>query len=224
MENPEISIILPCLNEEQAIGRCLKKIKQIINQNNINSEIIVVDNNSTDNSKQIAINNEVIVLNEIKKGYGNAYKKGLKYAKGENIIMVDCDCSYDYTDIPKFTNNLKKYDFVLGNRFSNMDKNAMPLLNKLGNSIIRFLLKINGFKAKEVCTGFVGIKKQKIPKLKCEGMEFSSEFLINTKNLNMIEIPIKFHKRIGKPKLKRFKDGFRHLKFLLSAKLRNSSQ
>jgi len=208
---PQLSIILPCLNEEKAIGKCIDDIKETAD-----AEIIVVNNNSIDKSKEIALNKGVIVIDEPKKGYGNAYRAGLKKANSENIIMVDCDCSYDYNDILKFADYLKNHELVIGNRFVNPDKNAMPLLNKLGNSILRFLFKLKGIRHQEVCTGFIGIKKSKIPKdLKSSGMEFSSEFLIKTKNLNSIEIPIRFHKRIGKPKLRRFRDGFRHVRYLL---------
>ncbi len=215
MSKPELSIILPCLNEENSISKCINNIKNVI----FDAEIIVVNNNSTDKSKQIALNKKVMVIDENKRGYGNAYRTGFKKASQKNIIMVDCDCSYDVKDIPKFLEKLKNYDMVIGNRFANPDKNAMNSLNKFGNSILRLFLKLKGINHKEVCTGFIGIKKNKIPKnLKSEGMEFSSEFLIKTKNLNKVEIPIKFHKRIGKSKLKRFRDGFKHIKIILLTK------
>ena len=211
MEN--LSIILPCLNEEKSIGRCIDSIKQNTPKN---TEIIVVDNGSKDRSKEIALNKNVTIISEPKKGYGNAYKKGLSIANNKNIIMVDCDCSYNYNDIPRFIDNLNNHDLVIGNRFAKPDKGAMHPLNKIGNLILKILLRFKGVKYTEVCTGFVGIKKNKIPKdLKSPGMEFSSEFLIKTKNLNSKEIPIRFHKRIGKPKLKRFKDGFRHVRYIL---------
>jgi len=207
-----ISIILPCLNEEKAIGKCINNIKKVIN-----AEIIVVNNNSTDQSKEIALNKNVIVIDEPNYGYGNAYKTGLKQATKKNIIMVDCDCSYDYNEIPKFIENLKNNDLVIGNRFANPDKGSMPLINKFGNSILRILFKLKGVNNQEVCTGFVGIKKNKVPKnLSSQGMEFSSEFLIKTKNLNSIEIPIKFHKRIGKSKLRKLQDGLRHVKYFIT--------
>jgi len=222
---PELSIILPCLNEEKSLGYSIDKLNNIIKKNQYNAEIIVVDNGSTDNSQNIAKEKQVNLIFEPKRGYGNAYLAGIKNTNGEKIIMVDPDGSYELNELPRFVEELNQNDFVIGNRFNNqMEKGAMHFLNRQGNKLIRLLLNLNGFKAKEVCTGFVGIKKEKLNQLdlKSPGMEFSSEFLINvSKNkLNMAEIDIKFNKRIGQAKLRRFRDGFRHLRFLLSEKLK----
>lgn len=203
------TLISPCLNEEKAIARFIKSAKPYVD------EIIIVDNGSTDKSKQIAEGLGVIVLDEQNRGYGNAYKTGLKYAKGDKVIMMDCDWSYDPRDIPKFIKELDTYDFVLGNRFAHPDKRSMPILNQFGNGVLRKVLKYKGLDFQEVCTGMVGIKKDCLPDLFCEGMEFSSEFLLKTKDLNSKEIPIRFHRRIGKPKLRRFRDGYRHLNYIL---------
>ena len=113
MKRPEISIILPCRNEEQAIEFCLKQIKEVIKNNNLNAEIIVSDS-SSDSSSEIAKRNNVILVKHDKEGYGNAYLEGFKHAKGKYVFMADCDGSYDFNEIPNFIKYLKEgFDFVI---------------------------------------------------------------------------------------------------------------
>lgn len=212
-----ISIIFPCLNEEKAVGICIEKTLEIIKQNNLDAEIIVVDNNSNDSSKSIIQSFPVRYIFEKNRGYGNAYKTGIKYAKGDKVIMVDCDCSYDLNEIPKFIKELENSNFVIGNRFNKLEKNSMSNLRKLGNPLIRLLLRLHGLKITETSTGFIGINKSLLQNLnlKSEGMEFSSELLIKAhKKTEIKEIPITYHPRIGKSKLNEFSDGLRHLKLL----------
>lgn len=217
MINPEISIVLPCLNEEKALGLCIDEIETAIKNNNLDAEIIVVDNASTDSSPDIARKKKAILVSEPKRGYGNACLSGLKQAKGKYLLMADCDGSYDFNDIPLFLENLKENDLVIGNRFSH--KELMPVLNRAGNWMIRRLLKLNGLNLEETCTGFIGAKRDKLLALNLQkpGMEFSSEVLVKAKknNLKITEIPVNFRERLGEPKLNRFRDGFRHFKFLL---------
>ncbi len=127
MKNPELSIILPCRNEEQALPRCLKQIKKVILQSNIDAEIIVSDS-SIDRSPEIAKKHGVRLVKHDKKGYGIAYLEGIRAAKGKFILMADADCTYDFNDIPKFLHFLKQgNDLVIGNRFG----------KKLGSGISR---------------------------------------------------------------------------------------
>ncbi|MCL5018709.1 MAG: glycosyltransferase family 2 protein [Candidatus Pacearchaeota archaeon] len=214
--NREISVILPCYNEEKSLGFCIDEIRKVSRENNLNPEIIVVDNNSIDRSREIAKEKKVNYLFEEKKGYGSAYLAGLKSANGQILIMADCDGSYDFNDMPKFLNELENNDLVVGNR---ANKNLLPILNRIGGFLINKMLKRKGLNIKESCTGFIGIKKEKLDllNLKKQGMEFSSELLVraNEKELKIQEIDINFRQRIGKSKLKIFRDGFRHLKFLL---------
>ncbi|GAI26561.1 unnamed protein product, partial [marine sediment metagenome] len=116
--NLELSIILPCLNEEQSLGACLEEIKRVVKKNNLNAEIIVVDNGSTDNSCKIAQREEVRLVHEPERGYGSAYLKGLQAAKGRYLFLADSDGSYDFKEIPGFITELKKSsDFIIGDRF-----------------------------------------------------------------------------------------------------------
>ncbi len=219
MENTNISILLPCLNEEEGLGKSIDKIKAISKLNNLNTEIIVIDNGSTDRSPQIAKSKNVTLIQEPKKGYGNAYLTGIKNSNNGIIIMADPDGSYDFNEIPSFLDNLKENDLVLGNRFnSKMERGAMPFLHKyLGNPGIRLLLRLNGLRTKEVCTGFIATRKSTLEemKLKETGMEFSSELLVKAKNLKIKEIDITYRNREGKSKLRPLKDGLRHLKYLI---------
>ena len=141
-----ISIILPCLNEERSIGKSIEKIELTLKENNLNGEIIVVDNNSTDNSAKVAKQYKINYILEKRKGYGNAYLAGLNKAKGEYIIMGDPDGSYDFNEIPNFLKELEKNDFIVGSRYlGKMKKGAMPLSHKyIGNPIIRLFLRLNG--------------------------------------------------------------------------------
>ncbi|MCK5632694.1 glycosyltransferase family 2 protein [bacterium] len=221
----KLSIILPCLNEECSIGKSIEKIELTFKENNLNGEIIIVDNNSTDNSAKVAKQYKINYIFEKKRGYGNAYLAGLNKAKGEYIIMGDPDGSYDFNEIPNFLKELEKNDFIVGSRYlGKMKKGAMPISHKyIGNPIIRLFLRLNGLKMKETCTGFIGINKNilKIINPKQTGMEFSSELLVKAKsnNITIKEIPITYHNRIGKSKINEIRDGLRHVFFLSRYKL-----
>ena len=176
--NPEISIILPCRNEEQAIEFCLKQIKEVIKKNKLNAEIIVSDS-STDNSPIIAKKNKVMLIKHNKEGYGNAYLEAFPYAKGKYIFMADCDGTYDFNETPKFIEELKQgNNLVIGNRFAGtMEKDSMPFLNKyIGNPVLSGILRLFFFtKIKDSHSGMRAITKQALNKLnlKTAGMEFA---------------------------------------------------
>jgi len=222
-KNPELSIILPCLNEAQALGLCLEKIKKVIEKNNLDAEIIVVDNGSTDNSCEIAIEKQANLIHEKERGYGAAYLKGFETAKGKYLFLADPDGSYDFNEIPRFIEQLKKgYDFVIGNRFKGrIEKGAMPWTHRyIGNPTLSGVLRLF-FKAKiyDAHCGMRALTKSSLEKLnlKTTGMEFASEMVIKAiKNgLKIKELPINYYRRIGKSKLKSFADGWRHLRFTL---------
>ncbi|MEM0465335.1 MAG: glycosyltransferase [Candidatus Pacearchaeota archaeon] len=218
----ELSIILPCRNEEKALSKCLSSIKEVIAKNNINAEIIVSDS-STDRSPQIAKKHGVILVKHNKIGYGTAILEGLKVAKGNYILISDSDGTYDFNEIPNFLKYLREgYDFVIGNRFAySLDKDSMPWLHKyIGNpllsGILRFFFRTN---IKDSHCGMRAISKEALNKLnlKTTGMEFASEMVVKVvqNKLKTKEIPIKYYPRLGESKLNSFKDGWRHLKFML---------
>jgi glycosyltransferase involved in cell wall biosynthesis len=220
--NPEISIILPCRNEEKALPICIKQIKDVVQKNNLSAEIIVSDS-SCDKSPEIARREKVILIKHDKEGYGVAYLEAFAKAKGKYIFMADADGSYDFNQIPEFISYLKRgYDLVIGNRFSGkMQRGSMPFLHRaIGNPILSGILRLF-FRGniKDSHSGMRAIKRESLDKLKLKttGMEFASEMIIKAlnQNLSIKEVPIAYNKRIGSSKLKSFSDGWRHLRFML---------
>lgn len=229
-QEPEISIILPCRNEQEALPHVLNQIKQTIQNNNINAEIIISDS-SSDNSigiiKQFAKNNpnalKIKVIKHNKIGYGNAYLEAFPHTKSEYIFMADCDGTYDFNEIPKFIEALRRgYDFVIGDRFAyKLEKNVMTFSHKyIGNPILSGLLRLfYGTSIKDSHCGMRAISKKTLEKIKLQttGMEFASEMVIKAlkNHLKIKQLPIYYHKRIGKSKLNTITDGWRHLRFML---------
>lgn len=230
VEKKEISVVIPCLNEEKALGKCLNKVLEVFDSNFYDGEIILVDNGSTDNSLSIAKNfsnkdSRIKVFEEPQKGYGNAYLTGFSKAQKEYVFMADADDTYDFYQIPDFLNSLKKQkaDFVIGNRFKSnkITKKEMPLLNRiLGNPVLTFITKfLFNIKVGDVHCGARLIKKSVYEKLDLisGGMEFASEMVVKAsmQDFKIIEIPITYSERVGDSKLNPVRDGWRHLKFLL---------
>lgn len=219
---PEISIILPCRNEEQGLVFCLKKIKETIKKNNLSAEIIVSDS-STDRSPEIAEESGVALVKHDKEGYGIAYLEAFKVARGKYFFMADSDGTYDFAEIPNFIKQLKKgNDLILGNRFAGkIEEGAMPPMNRyLGNPILSFILRLFFFtKIKDSHTGMRAMRKTSIEKLnlRTTGMEFASEMIIKAikNNFKIKEVPINYYKRLGDSKLKPFSDAWKHLRFML---------
>lgn len=216
----KVSVLLPCLNEEEGVGVCIKKIKEVFRKEGIEGEIIVMDNGCRDNTVQIAKLLGAKVLYEPKKGYGNAYLAGFKKAKGDILILGDADNSYDFYEVPRFLKEIKGADFVIGNR-KYLKKGSMPILHKyVGNPIFSFLLKsLFRIQISDSHCGFGAIRKEALERLKLEsgGMEFASEILIKAKKnkLRIKEIPIVYYPREGRSKLRSFRDGYRHLRLIV---------
>lgn len=224
-EKIELSIVMPCLNEAETLEICIRKAQNFLKQNQVHGEIIIADNGSTDGSQKIAnsLNAKIISISE--KGYGSALRGGIESASGKYIIMADADDSYDFESLQPFLSALRSgSDFVIGNRFKGgIDKNAMPFLHKyLGNPVLSFLGRLF-FKIKigDFHCGLRGFSKEAYLKmnLKTTGMEFASEMIVKAKlnNLSIIEVPTKLHKdgRSRPPHLNTWRDGWRHLRFLL---------
>jgi len=216
--SPEISIILPCRNEQDALPFCLQNLKEIIKNNNLSAEIIVSDS-STDKSPEIAKEFKVILVKHNKKGYGTAYLEGIKHAKGKYIFMADADGTYDFTQIPIFINELKNnFDFVIGNRFTGkMESFSMSKERQfVGNPILTLAIKfLFNSKINDSQCGIRAIKRHCFEKLnlKCKGMEFASEMIIKAvkNNLKIKELPTNYKRRIGQSKLNPILDGLRHI-------------
>ena len=215
----DLSVVIPCLNEEKGIATCIKKIQEVFKYYKLHGEIIIVDNGCTDNTIKVVesfnLSNLKIIF-ESNKGYGNAYLAGFKHVNNDVIILGDGDNSYDFYDIPKFLFKINDSDFVIGNRKYIIKGSMPPLHLYIGKPLFSFLLK-NLFKLNisDSHCGFGAIRKESLDKLKLSssGMEFASEIIIKAKkqNLKISEIPITYYPRIGKSKLRTFRDGLRHL-------------
>ena len=221
----QISVVIPCLNEEKSVSGCIRKALQAMKNLTISGEVIVVDNGSEDLSAEVAKKAGARVVPHTERGYGSAILRGIQEARGTFVIMGDADETYDFSEIPEFIKALQNgANFVIGNRFSGrMHRNAMPFLHRLiGTPILNWHLKIF-FRANfsDLNCGFRAFRKEVIEKLnlKCTGMEFASEMLIRAveAGLSIKEIPISYHPGPPgrRPHLRTFRDGWRHLRLML---------
>lgn len=218
----ELSVVLPCRNEEKSLDFCIKQIKKVLEENKINGEIIVSDS-SIDKSPQIALRNKVKLVKHDLEGYGNAYLEGFREARGKYIFMADSDGSYDFNEIPNFLKALKRgNDFVIGDRFKgDMQKGSMPFSHRyIGNPILSGILRVFfSSNVHDVHCGMRAISREALDKLnlRTTGMEFASEMVIKAikKKLKIKQIPINYYQRKGDSKLRPFSDAWKHMRFML---------
>ncbi len=219
----EVSVVLPCLDEEDTIGICIEKIKQVFSRQKISGEIIVADNGSLDRSRELAASYGAKVVIEPQKGYGAAYLCGLRTAKGRYIIIGDSDNTYDFYDIPGFLALLREgYDFVIGSRFKGrIYKGAMPWVNRyIGNPVLSGMTRLFFHtRLSDIHCGMRAFTQEALRKmnLRSLGMEFATEMVVSAlqKGLKTCEIPINYYPRQGKSKLHPFADAWRHIRFML---------
>jgi glycosyltransferase involved in cell wall biosynthesis len=220
---PEISVVIPCLNEEEAVGKVVDSSLEGIRRSGRMGEVIVVDNASTDRSAEVAAEHGATVVREERPGYGSAYLAGLAVAQGDYIVMGDADETYPMQDLAPFVDRLAEGDdLVMGSRFEGtIHGEAMPWLNRhIGNPILTGLLNILfGVKISDAHCGMRAVRKDALPTLDLHstGMEFASEMVFKAfrRKLRVSEIPIDYYPRVGESKLNRFGDAWRHVKFML---------
>ena len=216
----EVSIVLPALNEENSIGKTIKELKETLSKHKASFEIIVVDSDSEDKTAIISKNFGARVVNEPRRGYGNALRRGFKESKGKYIIMCDPDGSYDARTLPKILNTLKEgYDYVNCNRFAKLNPESMSKSHYIGNAIINSLG--NFFfhtKGKDMLSGYKGFRADALKKLdlRCQKWDLSMEIhsKIKSNDLKFKEIPTRYFPRIGQSKLTGLKgawDNFRYM-------------
>jgi glycosyltransferase involved in cell wall biosynthesis len=219
---PLVSVVIPCLNEEENIERCVIAALDAIRTMDAHGEVLVVDNDSDDRSAELAAAAGAKVIHEPRRGYGSAYLAGFAAAKGAYIVMADADLTYDFDEIPRFVAELEGgAELVMGDRMENIHPGAMPWLHQyIGNPILTGLLNFL-FKTgvNDAHCGMRALRKDVLPRLdlRTTGMEFASEMVIRAskEKLKIAEFPIEYHPRGGESKLSSFRDGWRHLRFLL---------
>lgn len=221
----ELSILMPCLNEAETLATCIKKAQKALESLNVNGEIVIADNGSTDGSPEIAASLGARVIHVAEKGYGSALLGGIKAARGKYIIMGDADDSYDFTNLGPFLDKLRAgYDLVMGNRFKGgIAPNAMPPLHRyLGNPVLTGIGRLF-FRSQcgDFHCGLRGFSKAAIQRLdlRTRGMEFASETVVKASlhGLRITEVPttLSVDGRNRPPHLRSWRDGWRHLRFLL---------
>jgi glycosyltransferase involved in cell wall biosynthesis len=220
----ELSLVMPCLNEEKSVGGCVKKCKQALKKYKIRGEVVVCDNNSSDRSRQIAAKNGARVVIEKKKGYGNACITGLKSGKGKYVLKLDADGSYDPMEIDKFIKYLREgYDVVMGSRLKGkILPGSMPWSHQyIGNPVLTLAARILcDADISDLCCGMKAFSKSALKRLnlKSPGMEFGPETTIKARQIGatLKEVPITYHpdKRARKSNLNQWRDGFRDIKYI----------
>ncbi|WP_234736904.1 glycosyltransferase family 2 protein [Tellurirhabdus bombi] len=222
---PTLSVVLPCLNEAETLKTCILKIQQTFFENNIQGEIIIADNGSTDDSQAIALRCGARLVSVHKKGYGNTLQGGIMAARGQYIIMGAADDSYNFFELPRLLEQLEAgYTLVIGNRFKGgIAKQAMPLLHRyLGNPMLSFIGRLfYNIQIGDFHCGLRGFHKKEYERwnLRSPGTEFASEMVVKA-SLNqakITEVPVTLSRngRSRAPQLRTWQDGWRHLHFLL---------
>lgn len=219
----EVSVVMPCLNEAETIGICIKKAQAALKEHEIQGEVVIADNGSTDNSVAIAQELGARVIHQPLRGYGAAYLAGIAAARGKYLVIADSDNTYDFTEIDRFLQPLREgAELVMGSRFlGDIRPGAMPKLHRyIGNPVLTGILNLL-FRAgiSDAHCGMRAFTREAYQEmeLRTTGMEFASEMVISaTKcNLKIAEIPITYYPRTGESKLNSFRDGWRHLRFML---------
>jgi hypothetical protein len=219
---PRVSVVIPCLNEADSIEQSVTATMSALGNSGLAGEVLVVDNGSEDGSGELAERAGARVIREPRRGYGSAYLAGFDEARGEYIVMLDADLTYPADEIPRFIEQLENgAELVMGDRMDNIQPGAMPWLHRyVGNPILSGILNLF-FRTgvRDAHCGMRAFRRDVLPKLdlRTTGMEFASEMVIRAakEHLDIRQIPIEYRPRAGESKLSSFRDGWRHLRFLL---------
>ena len=217
-----LSVVIPCLNEEENITEVVTRARSVMEREGISGEVIFADNRSEDNSAELATAAGARVVHEPRRGYGSAYLAGFSAARGRYIVMADADLTYDFNEIPRFVEQLEQgAELVMGDRMDNIQPGAMPWLHRyVGNPLLTGMLNLF-FRTgvSDAHCGMRALRRDVLPRLdlRTTGMEFASEMVIRAakERLDIREFPIEYHPRGGESKLSSWRDGWRHLRFLL---------
>ena len=221
----DVSVIMPCRNEEATVGLCIEKAQSFLSRLGLNGEILVVNNASSDRSAQVAAEGGARIISEPRPGYGLALRAGIASARGKVLLMGDCDMTYDFAHMDEIYKPLAlgEYDVMIGDRFAGgIEKGAMPLLHKIG---VCFLSAAGRARTKSTVRdfhcGLRGLTRQAAQSLsfRMEGMEFATEMiaLAAAKGLRIGQAPVPLYRcrYPRRSKLRTLPDGFRHLKYIV---------
>ena len=219
MSESTVSVIIPTMNEEKSIGLVIEEVRDAF-AGRRQTEILVVDTNSMDRTKEIATSLGAIVLDEPRRGYGRAYRTGFENAKGDFIATLDADMTYPATDLPGLVDMLdaEGLDFITTNRFARMEKGAMRTKHRVGNWVLstatRLLFRV---RVRDSQSGMWVFRRAVLDVIELEslGMAMSEEIKIEAfRKARAKEVPITYRVRIGEVKLNSWRDGLGNLKFL----------
>jgi glycosyltransferase involved in cell wall biosynthesis len=218
----EVSVVIPCLNEAENIEQCVRSSLQALEDAGLCGEVVVADNDSDDGSPELAAAAGARVVHEPRRGYGSAYLAGFAAARGTYVVMLDADLTYPFEEIGHFVEQLRDgAQLVMGDRMDNIQPGAMHWVNRyIGNPLLSGTLNLffrTGIR--DAHCGMRGFRRDILPTLdlRTTGMEFASEMVIRAskEKLDIRELPISYAPRGGQTKLSRWRDGWRHLRFLL---------
>ena len=216
-----VSVVIPCLNEAMNISECVIRARAALDGSGLAGEVLVVDNGSEDGSGDLARLAGATVIDEHRRGYGSAYLAGFSASRGDYIIMIDADLTYDFDEIPRFVAALDEgADLVMGNRMEHIEPGAMSLVSRVGNPLLSgFLNLVHSSPVSDAHCGLRAIRRTALASLDLHssGMEFASEMVIRAAKvrLDIRELPIELRQRGGESKLSPFRDGWRHLRLIL---------
>lgn len=225
-EIPQVSVVLPCLNEAETVAACVTQALETLRESALKGEVLVVDNGSTDNSSEIAERAGARVVRESRRGYGSALRRGAQEASGDYVVIADADGSYDLSEIPRFVAELREgADLVMGSRvLGTIERGAMPWVNRrVGNPLLSGLLNLM-FRSRvsDAHCGMRAFTKSAFRRMKASssGMEFASEMVVKAAlaGMRIVDIPITLRPDLRSSHgshLRPFRDGWRHLRFML---------
>ena len=224
-ESLELSVILPCRNEENTIEKCVEEVYSFFDKQQLVGEVLVVDNASTDTSLEKALACGVRLVQEERIGYGRALRTGIAHSRGQVIIMGDCDTTYDFLHMDAMYQMLsdERCDMVIGNRFEGgLEKGSMSWLHQIGVRFLSFLgRKCFHCEVKDFHCGLRGMTRKAAEKFEfhTDGMEFATEMIAeaskNGLRIMQVPVPLRKCKDKRKSKLRTFRDGLRHLVYMI---------
>ena len=221
MTSPRVSVIIPTMNEEAAIGKVMDDVQAALGKASVSYEIMIVDTSSKDRTVEIAREKGAKVIDEPRRGYGRAYKTGFKNAQGEYITTLDADCTYPAEDIPKFLEMIENenLDFISGDRLTLLKKDSMRSMHRFGNWILSTTARVLfRTKLKDSQSGMWFFKRSILPGLKLthDGMPLSEEIKLGAiiRGYRFKEVPINYYPREGEAKIRSWGDAWLNFRFL----------